>query len=157
MKRRAAISGLEKPSRASRAIWASWAVRSSWVSTTRLRTRPPAGLHSPLGAARERLETNPRAHLVRGAPACSRASNRRSFLAQPLAVEQIGASERYANAAATEPFDCLAVQMLGGFAPAEQRAAARLYPQRPIGTAGPRGLREALERVSRGRCDAGDS
>ena len=60
-------------------------------------------------------------------------------------------SARRANAAATQPFDCLAVQMLGGFASAEQRAAACLYPQRPIGIAGPRGLRQALERVSRGR------
>ena len=73
------------------------------------------------------------------------------LLAQPLAIEQMRASERYANAGATQPFDWLAVQMLGGFAAAEQRAAARLYPQCPIGTAGPRGLREALERVSRGR------
>lgn len=73
------------------------------------------------------------------------------LLAQPLAIEQMRASERYANAGATQPFDCLAVQMLGGFASAEQRAAACLYPQRPIGIAGPRGLRQALERVRRGR------
>jgi hypothetical protein len=38
--------GFESPSRASRAIWASWAVSSPLVSTVRLRTRSPVASSS---------------------------------------------------------------------------------------------------------------
>ena len=42
----AAISGLDRPSATSRAIWASWAVRASTGPASRLRTRSPVAASS---------------------------------------------------------------------------------------------------------------
>src|ERR1035438_75663 len=47
MKSRAPISGLDRPSRASRAIWASWGGSSTVTSTVRLRAVSPAAASSP--------------------------------------------------------------------------------------------------------------
>jgi len=46
MNSRAPISGFDRPSRASRAIWASWAVSWALVSTVRLRAVSPVAASS---------------------------------------------------------------------------------------------------------------
>ena len=87
-------------------------------------------------------------HLVRGAQLLARV-HAPALAAQPFAVEQVGARELGADARAAEPLDRLAVEALGVVAVAQQRARARLDPQRPVGAARPRRLREPLERGGR--------
>ena len=57
------ISGLENPSRASRAIWASWGVSSVIVSTVRLRTVSPVATVVP-GALGESLDAHGAQHFI---------------------------------------------------------------------------------------------
>ena len=71
MKRRAAISGLEKPSRANRDLRLLGGEVLLGLYDT-FADKAAGGLQLPLGAPRERLETHPRAHLVRGAQLLAR-------------------------------------------------------------------------------------
>ena len=92
MNSRAPISGFDRPSRASRAIWASWAVSSSRVSTVRLRAVSPVASSSRRGPLGERLAAHRGEHVVRGAQLLARVEPP-ALAAQPLAVEQVGARE----------------------------------------------------------------
>ena len=95
----AAISWLVAPSAASRAIWASWGVRSSRVSTVRLRACSPVACSSTRGALGERLHADSREHLVGGAQLLARVEPP-ALAAQPFAVERVGAGELHADAGA---------------------------------------------------------
>ena len=77
MNSRAPISGFERPSRASRAIWASWAVSSSRVSTLRLRTRLAGGQQLALGARSANASAPIAVNSSCAVRSCSRASRRR--------------------------------------------------------------------------------
>src|SRR3712207_9533175 len=74
---------------------------------------------------------------------------------QPLAVEQLGAGEFDADGGATESVEGLQVESLGGGPPAQQGAPARLDPEGPIRSAGPRHRRELLHRSEERRVGNG--
>src|SRR5580704_19781185 len=121
----AAISELEAPSPARRAISVSCAVRASAVSMVRCRACPAVARQldaRPFGERRgaDRVEDLVRAgELVAGvAPA--------PLAAQPLAVEKAGAGQVHPQASAAEAVDRLAVQVLGGCPVADQRPRAGL-------------------------------
>ncbi len=146
MNSRAPISGLERPSRASRAIWASRARELIRRSDGAFAGGLAGGLQLARGALGERLDAHRREHLVRGAQLLA-GVQAPLLAAQPFAVEEMGASELGADPRAGEPLDRLAVEALGGLAVAEQRPRAGLDPQRPVGAAGARRLREPPEGV----------
>src|SRR4051812_4382912 len=112
MNSRSPMSEFDRPSRASRATWISWAVSCSRVSIRRLRTRSPVASSSRsvraanAGAhAREQLEGG--AQVVAGVEAAPLAP-------QPLAIEQVGPRELQTHAGAAQPLDRLPVEALGG-------------------------------------------
>ena len=117
MKSRVPISGFESPSRASRAIWASWAVRSPRVSTVRLRTVSPVAK----GAVGERFRPHRGEHLV-GRPKLLARVDAASLATEPFTIKQVRAGELHADAGTAEALDRLAVEALGGIALAEQGA-----------------------------------
>ena len=88
MNSRVPISGFESPSRASRAIWASWAVSSSRVSTRALAGGLAGGQQLAAGPLGERLDAHRRQHLVGGAQLLARV-DAPVLASQPLAVEQM--------------------------------------------------------------------
>jgi len=95
------ISGLEKPAPASRAIWASWAVRSSRVSTVPLTGALASRqelTRDPLGEGR----TRPDDHLAGGASLVARVEAP-APATQPFAEQQMGAATHGADATAAEP------------------------------------------------------
>ena len=69
--------------------------------------------------------------------------------AQPFAVQQMRASEVEGDATAAQAFDRLAVEALGEPIVAQQRCAARLDAERPLGSGDLRTFTQPLERVSR--------
>src|SRR5262249_24961909 len=95
---------------------------------------------SPLG---ESLRAHRGEHLVGGAQLHARVEAP-ALTPQTFAVKEMSAGEFRTDERAAEPLDCLAVESLGVVL-AQQRARARLDPQRPFGAAGPRGLRELPE------------
>jgi hypothetical protein len=90
---RVPISGLDRPSAASRAIWASCPVSSTRVVTARLRVVPPPAARSSRRPLGERLHPDLLQHLAGGAqlPAGVRGV---ALTVQPLPVQQVGAGER---------------------------------------------------------------
>ncbi len=72
MNRRAPISGFDRPSRASRAIWASWAVSPSLRLDGALAGGLAGGQQLARGALGERLGAHGREHVVRGAQLLAR-------------------------------------------------------------------------------------
>ena len=144
MNNRLPISGFDRPSRASRAITASWAVSSSPVWTVRLRADSPVASQLAPGPLGERLDAHRVQHVVGGAQLLARV-NAAALAAQPLAVEQMGAGELHADAGPAEVRDRLAVVPLGGVALAEQGADAGFDPQRPLGGCRPRAFGQPLE------------
>ncbi|MGI8449023.1 MAG: hypothetical protein ACR2MP_17955 [Streptosporangiaceae bacterium] len=58
-----------------------------------------------------------------------------ALAAEPLAVEQLGASEFDADAGAAEPTDCVAVVRLGVLVFADQCPRTFLEPECPVGAA----------------------
>ena len=144
MNSRVPISGFESPSRASRAICASWAVSSSRVSTVRLRTVSPVASSSRRARSANASDAHRRQHLVGGAQLLARV-DAPVLAAQPLAVEQMGAGELHADAGTAEAFDRLAVETVGDVALAEQGADAGLDPQRPLGGRHARAFGQPLE------------
>ena len=75
-----------------------------------------------------------------------------ALAAQPLPVQQMRAGELRTEPGTAQPVDRVVVQLVGGRPAAQQRPAARLYPERPVGAAGPRRVREPLERIT---CELG--
>src|SRR5580658_2269640 len=69
--------------------------------------------------------------------------------AQPLAVQEAGASQIHPQASAAEAVDRLAVVALGGVPVADQRPRAGLGTQRPVGPAGAGQAGEPLQRAGR--------
>ena len=127
----APISGLVRPSLASRAICASCAVSSPRVVTERLRTVSPVAEQLTAGALGEPLHAHRAVQLVGDAQLLAGVDSP-VLAAQPFAVEQMGAGERHTDAGAAEPLDRLAVEAFGRLALAQQRSRARLDPQRPV-------------------------
>ena len=126
MNSRAPISGLDSPSLASRATWASWAV-SSWLAGCGGRPGGalaggfPAGRELPPGPFGESFHPDLVQHLECGAqlfPGVGAAV----YAAQPFAVEQMGAGQLGAELGAAQPVDRLGVPALGGLALGHQRA-----------------------------------
>ena len=75
------------------------------------------------------------------------------FAAKPFAVQKMGASEFGTESGAAEPFDRVPVQVFRRLALADQRAAAGLNAQRPVGAGGLGGFRELVGlRWRRARC-----
>jgi hypothetical protein len=103
----------------------------SWpsIATLRVRAVPPGRLQFTGGALGECLRAHHGEHVVGGAQAVARI-NSSALAAQPLAVEQVAASQFPANPGAFEALDRLQV---GAFRvwPAEQRPRPRLDAQRP--------------------------
>ena len=105
----APISGLERPSRASRAIWASCGGEHVARLDGALARGLAGGQELAAGALGERLGADAAKHLVRGAQLLARV-DAPVLAAQPLAVHQVGAGEMDGDPAALEPLDRLAVQ-----------------------------------------------
>ena len=117
----APISGFVCLSLASRAICASWGVRTSRVSTVRLRRGLAGGQQLAAGALGERLGADPAEAVVGGSKLLARV-DAPVLAAQPFAVEELGAGEVDHATAAREPLDRLAVEGLRSSAVAQQRA-----------------------------------
>src|SRR6478736_5578844 len=102
----------------------------------------------PAGALGERLDAHVAQHLVCEAqmPACVHAA---TLAAQPLAVEEMRAGQVDAAAAGAEAGDRLPVELLCFAAMAQERARARLHPERPVGVADVSALRERVQRGKR--------
>ena len=132
----APISGLVSPSPASRAICASCAVRTSLVSTDRLRTVSPVA-SSSRRARSAKASTPMSVNMPCAVRSCSRASSAPVPAAEPLAVEEVRSSELDPDAGAAEPLDRLAVEDFGSVRSVQQRARTRFDAQRPVGAAGP--------------------
>ena len=69
--------------------------------------------------------------------------------AQPFAVQQAGASQFGTEPGPAEPLDRLPVQALRGLALADESAAARLDAKSPVGSAGPGGFGQPIDRTGR--------
>ena len=139
---RAPISGLDSPSRASRAICASCAVSSRRGGCRAFAGGLAGGQQLAAGPLGERLHADGVEHAVRGAQLLAGLAAP-ALAAQPLAVQQVGAGQFGAQPGAAEPLDRLAVQALGLLALAQQRPGPRLDPQPPVGAAGPGRFRSA--------------
>src|SRR5258707_7128448 len=135
MNSRAPISGLDRPSRASRAIWASWAVSSVLVCTVRLRAVSPAA-----GSSRRARPANASMPISSSMAWAVRSCSR------PLAVEQVSAGQLRAVPGPAEVADRLAVQAVSSLAVAEQGADAGFQSQRPLGGPHPRVVGQPLQR-----------
>src|SRR4051812_18653647 len=99
-----------------------------------------------LSAPSERLDAHAREHLEGGAQLLSRIDPS-ALSPQPLAVEEVGASELQPITGASEPFDGFATEAVRDTAVAEQRARAGLEPEPPVGPAGTRALGKPRERA----------
>src|SRR6266446_3865986 len=139
----AAMSGLDRPSPASRAIWASRAVSRAGASAVRLRTRSPVANSSR--AARPANPAAPIAANISYAVRSCSGVDAPVLAAQPLTIEQMGAPEFPAQASAAKPVDRLPVESLGALALAAQGPRAGLDAERPVAAAGPGGSREPIE------------
>src|SRR5262249_11404861 len=84
------------------------------------------------GALRERLHADCAEHVVRGMEMLTRV-DASALAAQPLPVQEVCARQRRCEATAAEPVERLTVELLGRCALAEQRARARLEPERHVG------------------------
>ena len=123
-KSRAPISGLDRPSRASPAIWRSWPgelVARVDGALARLLAR---GQKLAAGALGERLQADRVEHRVGGAQLLARV-HAPALAAQPLAVEQVRAGELRSQPGPAEAVDRVAVRAVGGLALAHQRARTR--------------------------------
>ena len=100
------------------------------------------------GAFGECLHPERRELLVGGAELGARV-DAPALAAQPLAVEKLRAREVRPQPGATQPFDRLSIQRLGGTPAGQLRAAAGLDAERPVGAGGCRRPHEPLERVGR--------
>ena len=145
MNRRVAISELERPSRASRAISASWAVRSSRVSTLRLRAVSPVGEELAPRSRRERLDAHRGQRVVGGAQLFT-GVDAAALSTQPFAVEQVGAGVLDADLGSAETRDRFAIVRFGGVALAQQRADSGFDSQCPLGRGHARTFGQPLER-----------
>src|SRR4029078_11604190 len=97
-----------------------------------------------LGPRSERVGAHACEHFERDAEVVARL-DAAPLTPQPLAVEQVGPGDLYANAGAAQPMERFLVEALGVLAVAEQRARPGLDPERPIGAAVLRGEGELLE------------
>ena len=128
-KSRAPISGLDRPSRASRAICRSCAVRSSRVSARALADLLAGREQLAAGALGERLHPD-RRELFVGRPQLRARVDAATFAAQPLSVEQVRARELRAQARAPQPLDRFLVGALGVL-PSLTRARDRAWIPSP--------------------------
>ena len=145
MNSRVPISGFESPSRASRAIWASWAVSSSRVSTRALADGLARGQQLARGALGERLDAH-RRRTSRGRCAAARARRRGG--------SRVAAIRRRADGRGRAPRGrgygrgARSTRGRGSSAASpslEQGADAGFDPQRPLGGRHTRALGQPLE------------
>ena len=111
------------------------------------------GVQLPARALSERLHPDRGQHVVGRAQLLARVGAP-TFATQPLAVEQVRASQFRTEPGASQPVDRLAVQAIGVSAVAKQRPGACLDAEREIGTRGLRRLRQSRERIA---CEPGIS
>ena len=147
----APISGFVCPVAASLAIWSSCGVRSSIVSTLRLRTVSPVASSSRRARSAKASMPASIEDRVRGTELLA-GVDAAALAPQPLAVDELRAAERHADAGAAEPFDRLAVEPLGGVPVTEHRSRAGVEPERPVGV-----VRLGDLRQQRGRARAARS
>ena len=133
---------------------ASWGVSSSYESTFRLRTVSPVATSSC--RARSAKPWIPIAVNISWAVRSCVARVDASVLSpEPLAVQQMRASELRTDRGSAQVIDCVAVTLLGGNTFGEQRFRPALNADRPVGAARYGGLLQALERRrARGRLSA---
>ena len=138
------ISEFDRPSPASRAICASWAVSWSGSSIVRFRQSRAGRRQFAASALGEAVHSHRTEQLVPDAElaACVCSAVRAS---EPFAVEQVNAREFGPDQRPAQVIDGRAVQVLGLVAIAEQRLGPGGHPQCPIGSAGV-GLRGQLSR-----------
>ena len=117
----APISGFERPSRARRAIWASWGVSTARVSSLRVRAVSPVARSSRWARSANACSSGLAEHLVGGSKLLA-GVDAPVLATQPLAVHEVCAGEMDGDTSALESFDRLAVQGLGSRAVAQQRA-----------------------------------
>ena len=113
-----AISGFDRPARASRAIWASCGVSWSRVAGGARADGLAGGQQLAAGPFGERLHADRGEHVVRGAQ-LRPGFGPSALAAQPLAVEQVRAGEFGPEAGAAQPVDRLAIPAVGVLAVAE--------------------------------------
>ena len=126
------MSEFERPSRASEAICASFAVSGRRWSTLRRTIVSPAARSSR--AARAANASIPMSTKCSCASrSCSRASKRSTRSLQPFAVDKLRASEFHPDPSAGEALGSLAGERLRGLAVAQQRSRPSLDPQSQLG------------------------
>ena len=108
----APISGLVRPSAASRATWASCAVKFSRAPNARLAYRHSGGDQFTAGSFGECVRAHVGEHVV-GRGQLAAGIETAVLPPQPLAVQQVGAGELDAHASQAEPLDGLDVELLG--------------------------------------------
>ena len=152
MNSRAPISGFDSPSRASRAIRASWAVSSSARLGGALAGGLAGGQQLAPGALGERLHADRVEHVVGGAQLLARV-DASALAAQPLAVEQVRAGELR-----TQPGAARADRSLREYSVARRRrrrsAAPASAPRSRAATSVPQGWVVSASRSSASRASS---
>src|SRR5271170_1360167 len=108
--------------------------------------RLTGGRQLAAGTLGERLHAGSSEHVMGDAELRARVGPA-ALAAQPLPVQQVRPSKLGTKARAVQPVDRLAIGVLRVLAVAEQRPAACVYPQPPVGLADARRLGQPLERV----------
>ena len=117
----AAISWFGCPSRASRAIWASWDGELGEGLDGALADGLPGRHKLAAGTLGEAVGADAAEHLVGRAQRFARVQAA-VLAAQPFTVKEVGAGQVDDDAALAEPPDRLLVEGIGGLAVAQQRA-----------------------------------
>ena len=153
MNSREPISGLDSPSRASRAIWASWMVsrRAGRTGCACARSRRWRAAHA--GPAR-RTPRRPSPPACRSGAQLLARVVAAALPAQPFPVQQMGAGQVDAEPGPGEAGDRLAVQALGQLTVTHKCARSRLDAERPLGVAGAGHLVEPVTGTGRGAGEA---
>ena len=126
MYRRAPISGLDNPSRASLATWASWAVSWLWLLTIRFLAVSPVALSS--SRARSEKPFIPLPRTFRGGCALVPGVDTTALAAQPFPIQQTGAGELSADTGTTKALNGFCVELLGFLAIGHQRSRPASRP-----------------------------
>ena len=144
----APISGFVRPSPASRAMAASWAVSVGERRGGALAHRLAGGQQLPAGALGEPIGSHRGQHLV-GGPELLACVQTALLAAQPFAVEQVRAGQFRPDPGAAEPPDRLPVQPVGQLAAVQQRPRAGLDAERPVGAGGAGVRHQTRQRLGR--------
>jgi hypothetical protein len=130
MNSRAPISELDRPSRASRAMWVSWGGQVGGGLDGAFTGGLAGGGQLAAGPVGERFDAHRGQHGVGGAQLLA-GVGAAALPAQPFAVEEVGAGQL--GAGLVQVRDRVAVELFGGAALAEQGSDEGLDPQGPFG------------------------